>query len=139
MNIDFSPVVIKEMQAKYQDKLGMQYKQMDLRQLEFPDGIFHVVVDKATLDSLLCAEGGIPYATKCLGEVCRVLAPNGLFVCVSHGHPTFRLPVLEKPEFGWTVTTKSVPKPMLGMAISPASDDKDNCHYIYICQKNNKC
>ena len=37
--------------------------------MEFQDGIFNVVVDKATIDSVLCGEGSTHNAQKMLQEV----------------------------------------------------------------------
>jgi ubiquinone/menaquinone biosynthesis C-methylase UbiE len=134
-NVDISLVAIKAMQEKYQDKAGMIYQQMDIRSMEFPDGVFNVVMDKGTIDSILCGEGSTHNAHKTLTEVSRVLSPNGVYVAVSHGQPSYRLTYLQRPEFGWNVKIHTVQKPMMGMTASLASDDKDNVHYIYVCTK----
>ena len=45
------------MKEKYRDRNPeFKYIQMDLRAMDFESGKFDVVVDKATLDSLLCGE-----------------------------------------------------------------------------------
>eukprot|EP00746_Dinoflagellata_sp_MGD_P160415 gnl/MRDRNA2_/MRDRNA2_87151_c0_seq1.p1 gnl/MRDRNA2_/MRDRNA2_87151_c0~~gnl/MRDRNA2_/MRDRNA2_87151_c0_seq1.p1 ORF type:complete len:214 (+),score=49.96 gnl/MRDRNA2_/MRDRNA2_87151_c0_seq1:86-727(+) len=134
-NIDISLVVTKAMQEKYRDKTGMTYQQMDTKAMEFQDGIFNVVIDKATLDSVLCGEGSTHNAQKMLQEVSRTLSPNGVYIAISHGQPSYRLTYLQRPEFGWNVKIFTVQKPMMGMTASLASDDKDNVHYIYICTK----
>lgn len=141
LNIDFSSVVIKAMQEKHKDKPGMQYKKMDLRDLEFPDGVFNAVLDKATMDSILCAEGAMPLAAKCLSEISRVLAPGGVFVCISHGHPNARMSILDRAEYGWTVSVQNVPKPMLKLMkdhlLSEGNGEGEErvYHYVYICVK----
>jgi len=134
-NIDISLVVIKAMQEKYQDKAGMSFQQMDCRQMEFPDGIFNVVIDKGTLDSILCGEGSTHNAQKTLSEVSRVLSPTGYYLCISHGQPAYRLTYLQRQEFGWNVKVLTVQKPMMGMTASLAGEEKDNLHYVYICTK----
>merc|ERR1712107_559004 len=134
-NIDISMVVTKAMQEKYSDKPGMTYVQMDGRAMEFPDANFNVVVDKATIDSVLCGEGSTHNAQKMLSEVSRVLMPNGVYIAISHGQPSYRLTYLQRPEFGWNVKIYTVQKPMMGMTASLSADDKDNVHYIYICVK----
>lgn len=53
-NVDFSKVCIKQMQEKYIDRgSSFKFMAMDISELEFSDGEFNVVVDKATLDSVL--------------------------------------------------------------------------------------
>jgi SAM-dependent methyltransferase len=151
VNVDFSPVVIKSMQEKCKDKNGLQcmnsiprcftfvVKKMDMRELDFPDGIFHSVLDKATLDSVLCAEGSLPLAAKCLSEISRVLESGGVFVSISHGAPNTRMQILDRPEYGWTVSVHTVPKPMLKAVrdhISPDGADEERVyHYVYVCAK----
>lgn len=132
-NIDISMVVIEAMQQKYQDKPTMTYQQMDCRQMEFPAGKFNVVIDKGTLDSVLCGEGSTRNMQKTLTEISRVLQPNGVFVCISHGDPSYRLTYLQYPEFGWNVVVQTVTKPMMGLMAS--MDEETNVHYIYICTK----
>ena len=134
-NIDSSLVVTKAMQEKYREKPGMTYVQMDGRAMELPDQKFNICIDKATLDSVLCGEGSTHNAQKMLQEVSRVLQPNGVYIAISHGQPSYRLTYLQRPEFGWNVKSATIPKPMMGMTASLSADDKDNVHYIYICVK----
>jgi len=134
-NIDISMVVIKAMQERHKDRAKMNYRQMDGRAMELDDASFNVVVDKATLDSILCGEGSTHNSQKMLSEISRVLRPNGVYIAVSHGQPSYRLTYLQRPEFGWTVKIYTVQKPMMGMTSSMATDDKENVHYIYVCVK----
>merc|ERR1719240_1074659 len=99
----------------------MTFTQMDGRAMELPDGNFNVVVDKATLDSVLCGEGSTHNAQKMLQEVSRVLQPNGVYLCVSHGQPEARLTYLDRAEYGWKVQISTVQKPMMGMNASMSS------------------
>lgn len=51
-NIDFSDVVIRAMEAKYED-LHTTWKVMDVRQMDgFFDNSFDIAIDKATMDSM---------------------------------------------------------------------------------------
>eukprot|EP00397_Hematodinium_sp_SG-2012_P030802 GEMP01032647.1.p1 GENE.GEMP01032647.1~~GEMP01032647.1.p1 ORF type:complete len:238 (+),score=53.70 GEMP01032647.1:38-751(+) len=131
-NIDISMVVTKAMKEKYQDK-NMTYAQMDARQMDFPKDHFSIVLDKGTLDSILCGEGSTQNAQKALNEISRVLLPNGVFICISHGEPSYRLTYLHRPEFGWNVTVQTVVKPMMGMVST--MDEQSNVHYVYVCTK----
>lgn len=140
-NIDISQVVIKAMQEKYRDKQpSMKYQQMDVRSLEFSDGSFDSVVDKGTLDSVLCGDGSTANTMKMLSEIYRVLGPNGVYIAISYGAPAQRLRYLEKPEFAWNVTEHQVAKPTISATLMLATDDRDqpNVHYIYVCKKGGR-
>ena len=86
VNIDISFTVIKQMQELYKDKYpNMPYKQMDVKALAFQDNSFEAVIDKGTLDSILCGDGSGPNAAQMLSEIYRVLSPNGVYICISYG------------------------------------------------------
>ena len=154
INVDFSSVAIKQMQERYQSNVGMQcmlivliclyecvVKTMDIREMDFPDSTFGAVLDKGTMDSILCAEGSLMLAAKCLSEISRVLEPNGVFVCMSHGHPNIRMQVFDKPEYGWRVSVHNVAKPMLKFMKPATNEEEENeensFHYVYVCQCEN--
>jgi len=105
-----------------------------MREMEYPDGVFDAVIDKATLDSVLCSEGSLILVSKCLSEISRVLSNEGVFVSISHANPSTRLSLLDRPEYGWKVVVEKVAKPMLNL-IKETSDDDRVYHYIYICSK----
>lgn len=135
-NIDTSLVAVKAMQEKYKDKEGMVYAQMDVRQMELQDGTFNCVIDKGTMDSVLCGEASTLNVQKALNEIARVLDNKGVFICVSHGQPSYRLTYMQRPEFGWEVRVHTVEKPRMGMSgAAMIVEDKDNVHYIYVCVK----
>lgn len=41
------------MTEKYKDKEGIKYSQMDVKAMNFHEGEFDAILDKATLDSIL--------------------------------------------------------------------------------------
>ena len=56
VNMDYSPVVISNMQRRHK-ALGMEWVVMDAMEMsEFPASSFDVVLEKGTLDALLVAE-----------------------------------------------------------------------------------
>lgn len=85
VSIDFSDVVIREMQRKNARRAGMQFLRMDMLRMTFPDASFDVVLDKACLDALL-TDGSpevVEKARAMMAEVERVLAPAGQYLCIS--------------------------------------------------------
>ncbi|XP_065878718.1 uncharacterized protein [Euphorbia lathyris] len=72
VNIDISSVVIEAMQKKYANTPQLKYNQMDVRDMSaFQKGSFDAVIDKGTLDSLLCGFNSEQNAVKMLKEVWR--------------------------------------------------------------------
>ena len=137
-NIDISQVCIDQMVEKYKDREGMTWQQMNVCSLEFPDESFDSVLDKGTLDSILCGEGSTANVAKMCQEVARVLKPSGVYFIVSYGVPDNRLSYLENEDYGWSVTVHTVPKPTVSAVQVPDANDANAVHYIYVCQKGVK-
>ncbi|XP_060184032.1 uncharacterized protein LOC132613808 isoform X1 [Lycium barbarum] len=73
VNVDISSVVIEAMQKKYSDRPQLKYMKMDTRDMScFEGGSFDGVVDKGTLDSILCGQSSQQNAAKMLSEVGRL-------------------------------------------------------------------
>jgi EEF1A lysine methyltransferase 4 len=137
-NIDISYTVVKQMQEFYKDKYPtLIYKHMDCRSLQFEDGAFNAVVDKGTFDSILCGDGSGPSADQMLAEIHRVLAPNGVYICVSYGVKENRQKYFTQKEFDWTVFHHMVAKPTISTSTVVASESKDdkNFHWVYVMRK----
>lgn len=135
-NVDISSVVVKAMAEKYADKEGMSYVCMDLKQMELGDAAFNAVIDKGTLDSLLCGEASTLNVQKALSEIARVLDTTGVFISISHGQPSYRLTYLQRLEFGWDVSVHTVAKPIMGVTGNNiGTEEKENVHYVYVCER----
>jgi ubiquinone/menaquinone biosynthesis C-methylase UbiE len=133
-NIDYSSELTAKMKDKYKDKLPtMQYVCMDARYLSFEDNSIDAVIDKGTIDAVLCGDNSTANCIKVLSEVYRVLSPNGVFICISHRPPSHRLEYLESSLFRWEITMNQVQKPPMG---EPQADDGSSVHYIYCCKKS---
>ena len=65
----------------------MIFKQMDARSLQFEDGTFDAVVDKACFDPVLCGDNTGPNSEAVLNEVHRVLSPHGIYINITYGVP----------------------------------------------------
>ena len=101
-----------------QDLGGVQWRQGNACDLEatFDNQIFDVVLDKALLDALYCAQKPQKQVRAYLQEMDRILKPSGLFFCVSYGLPETRLEKLENvdPEdeehLAWFCEVHAIPK-----------------------------
>ena len=86
-NTDYSPVAIERLRSlypSYNDRLS--YAVADARSMpQYADGCFHGVLDKGTLDALLCGDTDERDAAALLGEVWRLLAPGAAYVMITSG------------------------------------------------------
>ncbi|OWZ08226.1 Methyltransferase [Phytophthora megakarya] len=138
MNVDVSEIVVKQMAAKYEERVeSLQWQKMNMCSLDFADETYDAVVDKGTMDSILCGEGSTANVAKMCQEIHRVLKPNGVYFIVSYGVPDNRLSYLENKELQWKVTVHTVPKPTVS-AVQVSEADANAVHYIYVCQKGLK-
>ncbi|KAG6630308.1 EEF1A lysine methyltransferase 4-like isoform X4 [Carya illinoinensis] len=158
MNIDISSVAIDMMRKKYGNIPQLKYMQMDVRDMSFfPDESFDGVIDKGTLDSLMCGTDAPISSAQMLGEVSRLLKPGGTYMLISYGDPSARMPHLSRPVYNWKTvlyiiprpgfekpekscsTTKSYlePVPTTEKGLLPLDfvlEDPDS-HFIYVCKK----
>ncbi|XP_047157200.1 EEF1A lysine methyltransferase 4 isoform X3 [Vigna umbellata] len=134
--------------------------QMDVRDMSlFPDESFDGVIDKGTLDSLMCGTDAPISASQMLAEVCRLLKPGGTYILITYGDPTVRMPHLSRPVFNWKIMLYNIPRPgfqkpesstpsrksflepipLSEKGLLPADfvlEDPDS-HFIYVCKKIN--
>jgi ubiquinone/menaquinone biosynthesis C-methylase UbiE len=134
VNIDISEVVIRKMIEKHKGKGNNQFIHMDALRMTFPAGSFDVAIDKATLDTILCADNSIDNSLRYLQEVYKVLKANGKYLLVTFAPPDERIPYLRRTGLNWRVDTFTVPKPSIPTA-QPTSDEDKTPHFIYICTK----
>jgi hypothetical protein len=57
---------------------------------DIPTGEYNVVLDKGTLDSVLCGDNSTPNAERMMSEIFRVLSPNGHYICITYGDEEHR-------------------------------------------------
>lgn len=130
VNIDISSVAIDIMLKRNGARAGMQWLVMDATRMTFPDCSFGLVLDKTTLDGLVCADDARAVVAAYLREVTRVLSPDGAYLCASCGAPDRMLrwldPRLAPPAaaLSWSVRHASLPA---------SSGGGEACH-VYVCR-----
>mmetsp|Transcript_3336 Transcript_3336/g.5190 ORF Transcript_3336/g.5190 Transcript_3336/m.5190 type:complete len:213 (-) Transcript_3336:60-698(-) len=139
MNIDISKVVIDQMILRHEKDLNLKWKCMDALKMDFENESFQTVIDKGTLDSIMCGDNASTNSLDMCMEINRVLKPGGKYIVITYGTPDTRLITLQNNSLDWHVTMKTVQKPYV--EDSPTEDSTDeipSTHYIYICHKAGK-
>lgn len=141
-NIDFSQAAITIMEERYKAQniemkcinttlLHIDIKMNVTDMSPFQNEQFTVIIDKATLDSVLCGENALPVVEKMMQEIYRVLTPGGIFICVSNAEEQNRRPLFSEAQ--WDYSVLSIEKKL----VIDAEEEKDtkNYHKIYILTK----
>lgn len=90
--------------------------------MSYPDESFDLVLDKSTIDALLCGgTGAHTTVAKMIKECQRVLKTGGIYVTISFGNPFTR-------EMHWK-------RQNLGFDLQTIKLDKQFEHFMYICTK----
>ncbi|XP_072035451.1 EEF1A lysine methyltransferase 4-like [Amphiura filiformis] len=114
-NIDYSQVCTNKMVAKHEHCPHMTWEFMDMRNLDYANEMFDVVLEKATLDVLMVEEKHphnlsqecLDNMDKVLSEVSRVLSPEGIFISFTFAQPYFRKPLYARSKFNWSVNHRT--------------------------------
>ncbi|CAB82695.1 putative protein [Arabidopsis thaliana] len=161
MNVDISSVAIEMMQTKYASVPQLKYMQMDVRDMSyFEDDSFDTIIDKGTLDSLMCGSDALLSASRMLGEVSRLIKPGGTYFLITYGDPKVRMPHLTRSAYNWKISLYIIPRPGFKRPESCSSSAKScmeaipitsegmlphdyvledpDSHFIYICKKKDE-
>ena len=125
-NIDICPNVISFMKERNKNKEGMHFQEMDVRDMKFEDNTFDLVIDKSTIDALLCGNHSFINVTKMTKEISRVLKVGGVYLIISYGKPENRVFHLERKHLGFEVQIYTIKK---------QEGQMEKVHYGYVCKK----
>ena len=136
-NIDISSVVIETMRERNADKTGMIWLVGDVTYMpEFESNSFDALLDKSTIDALLCAENSYVMTAKMLKEAQRVLKVGGYYIAVSYGNPESRAFHLEREFLIWDRKEFVLREIQEKKQELEEKKEEEKIHYIYVCCKN---
>lgn len=156
VNIDISSVVIDQMRGKHTDIPQLTYMQMDVRDMSFfGDESFDCVLDKGTLDAMMCGDDAPHGASKMLAEVARLVRPGGIYMLITYGAPKERVSLLNQGGCHWKIGlyimatpgyqskwSNSTPQPTMEevaltveLPLDYVLKDPES-HFIYVCHKS---
>jgi EEF1A lysine methyltransferase 4 len=101
---------------------------MDVRNLDYAKEMFDLVIDKSTVDALLCGNFAYLNVAIMLKECQRVLKTGGCYVAISYGQPENRELHLVRQHLKFDLHTYKVNK-------KHENTGQVSTHYIYVCRK----
>ena len=125
-NIDICQNVIDYMKSRNKDKKGLHFDVMDVCDMAYKDETFDLIVDKSTIDALLCGDHSFMVVAKMLKEISRVLKTGGYYIIISYGQPENRMIHLERDHLAFEIQIYTIKR---------QEDDQEKIHYVYICKK----
>eukprot|EP00892_Ulva_mutabilis_P012740 jgi/Ulvmu1/9839/UM056_0080.1 len=143
-NMDYSRKCIDVIRNRWQARRGssscqMQFEVADCRNMRsFDDNSFAAVLDKGTMDAMLCAEDDTGNACKMLNEVYRVLSNGGAYLWCTSGVPNTRMPYFQY--FGphalqvYSVGD-SATEPLTEYQANAITDGTTAKYYVYVLTK----
>jgi len=91
VNIDLSEEVVTQMKERNaQLRSSMVFRTMDAQNMEFNDSSFDAVLDKCTIDGIMCSKDYLLTAHRVIIEIFRVLKVGGLYLMISYSNPQAR-------------------------------------------------
>ncbi|KAL6746413.1 hypothetical protein V8C86DRAFT_2944014 [Haematococcus lacustris] len=154
VSVDFALASVTQQQEACQGMPQLQFKHADARCLppeQFPDASFGGVLDKGTLDALMCGDTHDADTRLLLHEAVRVLRPAAWYLQITHAAPASRLRYLQQPELGWAaIEVWEVgqqgalhgphavdPEPQApGQPADPIAAQLQYSHWVYACRKS---
>ena len=128
-SIDYSEPVISKMSEIYKEE-SFKFQVMDITKMEFKDATFDAVIDKGTLDSILCGDNTEKLIEGILKEINRVLVPEGVFICISNSLPEFRESYFKLLK--WELSVIPIKKSSMFAMSSETNDDAKKSLYFYM-------
>ena len=127
-NIDICKNVIDFMAKRNEGKKGLHFNVMDVCEMAYKDETFDLIIDKSTIDALLCGDHSYMIVAKMLKEISRVLKTGGYYIIISYGQPENRMIHLERDHFAFDIQIYTIKR-------QDEEEEKEKIHYVYICKK----
>lgn len=125
-NMDISEVCIDQMKVRnVKTRPKMKWDVMDVMDLQYKDNQFDLIIDKSTIDAILCGSDAYVNVAKMLKECQRVLKEGGYYVAISYGAPDNRNLHFKRKFLHCKLDIVMIQK----------GTQQNSYHYIYILQK----
>lgn len=99
-NVDYSTVAIGNLKELHKSIEQLKYSVADCRSMpQYKDSSFDAVIDKGTMDAILCGDQSVENCRRLFAECSRVIRPGGTMISITYGDPLSRLFYFLDPSF----------------------------------------
>jgi EEF1A lysine methyltransferase 4 len=105
----------------------MKWEVMDVRDLKYPGEMFDLIIDKSTIDALLCGNFAFLNVAIMLKECQRVLKTGGYYMAISYGVPDNREFHFIREHLKFEMNTYKIEK--------KHDNGSNSIHYVYVARK----
>lgn len=105
-----------------QSRSSMVFETMDAQKLRYEDSSFDSVIDKCTIDGIMCSEDYLLTAHRVIMEIFRVLKIGGVYLMISYSSSSHRRYLVKRRCMVFSVVEQIIEK-------------EGRQYYLYICTK----
>lgn len=113
----------------------MKWDVMDIREMSYRDESFDIIIDKSTIDALLCGNLAYLNVAFMMKECQRVLKTGGTYVAVSYGAPENRELHLARPNLSFDIRIYKIERAAQQNPDPMGAKAQPTVHYVYVCTK----
>ena len=95
---------------KKENREKLIYEVMNERELKYKDEMFDLVIDKSTIDALLCGEDSFINVAIMTNEMSRVLKTGGIYFIISYSKPQNREFLLKRSHLAFYINIYCIQK-----------------------------
>ncbi len=114
---------------------------MDVLDLKYEANKYDLIIDKSTMDAILCGENSFVNVAIMLKEINRTLKEGGLYLIISYGLPENRVLHLQREYLNFEILIYTITKDFV---LDDLEESEKNTkvrylliktHFVYICKK----
>ena len=136
---DISRAAIAQLRIRCKHLPEIKFEACNMTDSNLEKGTYFAIIDKALLDSMMCADMGPESVQQYVSEVERLLDPEGgVFIIISHSNPEDMLPLLEQYDVSepfytpWYIEVQAVLKQQQFDKEELDADNPDHLYWVYI-------
>ena len=105
----------------------LEWVVMDGRKMDLPNNSFDLILDKSTMDALLCGKNSFLNVARMLRQCQRIMKEGSVYIAVSYGEPKHRLLHFYRSHLKFEVNHVRLER--------VNQQGGKSVHWVYVCRK----